>query len=81
VISKPPLLRGDLERRLTLAFDYYAWVRPHQGLAGATPVEVYLGRRPAQLDAVAPPRGRRGEGTGIAPPFEIRDLDPEHHLP
>jgi transposase InsO family protein len=80
--SKPPLLRGDLERRLTSTFDYYAWLRPHQGLAGATPVEVYLGKKPVYLEAVAPPRGRRGEGTGIPPPpFEVRYLDPEHRLP
>lgn len=80
--ARPPLLRTDLERRLTLAFDYYAWLRPHQGLAGATPVEVCLGRRSARLDAVAPPRGRPGEWSGIPPPpFEIRYLDPEHHLP
>jgi transposase InsO family protein len=80
--SKPPLLRGDLERRLTVAFDYYAWLRPHQGLAGATPVEAYLGKKPVHLEAVAPPRGRRGEWTGIPPPpFEVRYLDPEHHLP
>ena len=80
--SKPPLLRSDVERRLTVAFDYYAWLRPHQGLAGAAPAEVYLGRRPDHLDAIAPARGRRGEGTGIPPPpFEVRYLDPEHRLP
>jgi transposase InsO family protein len=80
--ARPPLLRRDLERRLTLAFDYYICLRPHQGLAGATPAEVHLARRPGHLDAVAPPRGRPGERTGIPPPpFEIRHLDPEHHLP
>lgn len=78
----PPLLRGDLERRLTSAFHYYAWLRPHQGLAGATPVETYLGKTPVHLDAVAPPRGQRGERTGIPPPpFEVRYLDPERRLP
>jgi transposase InsO family protein len=80
--AKPPLLRADLERRLTLALDYYVWLRPHQGLAGATPVEVYLGHRPAHLDAVPPPRGRPGECAGIPPPpFKVRHLDPEHRLP
>ena len=79
---KPPLLRADLERRLALAFDYYVWCRPHQGLAGATPAEIYLGRRPAHLDAIAPPRGRLGESAGFPPPpFEIRYLDPDHRLP
>jgi transposase InsO family protein len=80
--ARPPLLRSDLERRLTLAFDYYAWLRPHAGLAGATPVEVHLGTRAAHLDAITPPRGRPGEATGIPPPpFVLRYLDPENRLP
>jgi hypothetical protein len=79
--SRPPLLRTDVERRLTLAFTYYAWRRPHQGLEGATPVEVWLGSRPARLDAIPPPRGRPGEGPRFQPSFEIRYLDPERRLP
>lgn len=80
--ARPPLLRSDLERRLALAFDYYAWLRPHCGLAAATPVEVHLGTRAAHLDAITPPRGRPGEATGIPPPpFELRYLDPENRLP
>jgi transposase InsO family protein len=80
--AKPPLLRVDLERRLALALDYYVWLRPHQALAGATPAEIYSGCRPARCDAVQPPRGRPGEGTGIPPPpLELRYLDPEQRLP
>jgi transposase InsO family protein len=80
--SNPPLLRADLERRLTLTFDYYAWLRPHQGLGGATPAEVHIGSRAAHLDAITPPRGRPGEATGIPPPtFELRYLDPDNRLP
>jgi transposase InsO family protein len=80
--ARRPLLRSDLERRLTIAFDYYAWLRPHCGLAGATPSELYLGRTAAHLDAIAPPRGRPGEWAGIPPPpFELRYLDPETRLP
>jgi transposase InsO family protein len=80
--ARPPLLRNDLERRLTLAFDYYAWLRPHQGLGGATPAEVHIGSRAAHLDAITPPRGRPGEATGIPPPtFELRYLDPDNRLP
>jgi transposase InsO family protein len=80
--ARPPLLRSDLERRLTLAFDYYAWLRPHQGLAGATPAEVHIGSRAAHLDAITPPRGRPGEWSGIPPPpFELRYLDPDNRLP
>lgn len=82
VSASPPLLRGDLERRLTLAFGYYVCLRPHQALAGATPAEVYIARGPGYLDAVAPPRGRPGEGPGTPPPpFEIRYLDLERRLP
>jgi transposase InsO family protein len=33
---RPPLLRRALENRLSLAFRYYLWLRPHQGLAGPT---------------------------------------------
>lgn len=80
--ARPPLLRTDLERRLTLAFDYYVWLRPHQGLAEAAPAEFYFGRKPAYLDAISPPRGRPGELAVIPPPpFEIRYLDPERSLP
>jgi transposase InsO family protein len=79
--SRPPLLRADLERRLTLGLSYYAWLRPHQGLEGATPAEVWLGSGPAHPDAIPPPRGRPGERPSFRPSFEIRYLDPERHLP
>jgi transposase InsO family protein len=78
---RPPLLRTDLERRLAVAFDYYVWLRPHHGLGGATPAEVFLGRRPAHLDAVPPPRGQPGQHVELTPPIEIRYLDAEHRLP
>lgn len=77
---RPPLLRADLERRLAFAFDYYAWLRPHQGLAGATPAEIFLDQRPAHLDALAPPRRRPGETVPFTPPCEIRHLDSVHRL-
>jgi hypothetical protein len=35
----------DLERRLETALAHYLVFRPHQGLHGATPAEVLLGRR------------------------------------
>ena len=79
--TRPPLLRHDLERRLDLAFGYYLCLRPHRGLAGATPAESMLGLRPAHLDAVPPPRGRPGERVEDSPPFEFRYLGPDRSLP
>jgi hypothetical protein len=75
--ERPPLFKADLERRLAVAFDYYAWLRPHQGLEGRTPAEIFLERRPAHLDAVPPPRGRPGERVEFTGVFEVRYLDPE----
>jgi transposase InsO family protein len=69
-----PLNLGDLECRLEPALTHYLCFRPHQGLKGATPVEAFLGIDPACNNAVAPPRGQRGEGTQ-QPPFEIRFLE------
>jgi transposase InsO family protein len=78
--SRPPLLRRDLEGRLGLALLYYLWLRPHQGLSGATPADVLLGskRTPA---VVPPPRGRPGAQLDVSLRFEIRHLDPEKRLP
>jgi transposase InsO family protein len=75
-----PLVREDLDRRLHVALDYYAHSRPHQGLGGATPAEVYQGLTPASRAAVQPPRGRAGEGTHKLP-FTIKFVDPEEQLP
>jgi transposase InsO family protein len=79
--ARPPLLRADLERRLASALEYYLRLRPHRGLAGATPFESMLGLRPAHLDAVPPPRGRPGEAVEVLPPFELRYLGPDRSLP
>jgi transposase InsO family protein len=79
--EQPPLLRSDLERRLTVSFDYYAWLRPHQGLVGTTPAERLMGQRPQHLDAVPPPRGQPGEHVALQTPFEVRYLDRQPHLP
>ncbi len=78
--TRPPLLRPDLERRLALAFLYYLWLRPHQGLAGATPAEVHLGPKISPA-AGPPPRGRPGEQLQVSLGVEIRHLDPEKRLP
>lgn len=75
-----PLLRQDLERRLEYALHDYAFLRPHQGLGGATPAELYFDLEPAHLSAVHPPRGRPGDGPHRSP-FAIDYLDPEHRFP
>jgi hypothetical protein len=59
---------------------HYAQFRPHQGLGGATPAEMYFGRTPSHLSAIPPPRGRPGEGPTDLP-FRIEYLDAERLLP
>jgi len=54
--------------------------RPHQGLGGATPAEMYFGTTPAHLSAIPPPRGRAGEGP-MDLPFRVDYLDAERLLP
>lgn len=75
-----PLTQADLERRLAAALVHYVCVRPHEGLQGATPAEVFLGAEPAHRSAVEAPRGRPGEGSPVAP-FDIEYLDPEGQHP
>ena len=79
--SFKPVHRADLERRLGLVVPYYASLRPHQGLGGSTPAEVYLGLLPAHLAAVPPPRGRPGEIVAGVRSATIDHLDPERRLP
>lgn len=72
------LLREDLEPRIGLGLFYYSVLKPHQGLAGATPAEVYFQKEPARLSAVPPPR----EIDPMPPPaFVIRHLDAARRLP
>jgi transposase InsO family protein len=78
----PPLSLSHLEHRVELGLCYYATWRPHQGLRGATPAELYFGQQPAGHDAVPPPRA--GPGTMSGPgklPFEVVYLDAEQRLP
>ncbi len=72
------LLREDLEPRIGLGLFYYSVLKPHQGLGGATPAEIYFQKEPARLSAVPPPR----EIDPIPPPtFVIRHLDAARRLP
>jgi putative transposase len=78
----PPLSAVHLEARTELALAYYSTLRPHQGLGGATPAEVYLNEPPAVKSAVPPPRKNTKAPMGEQPlPFEVVYLDPECRLP
>jgi transposase InsO family protein len=76
----PPLTQDDLERRLEVALAHYAYFRPHRGLSGATPAEIFFGERPAHLDALPPPRGRLGDPARPLP-VGIASLDKEGRYP
>jgi transposase InsO family protein len=75
-----PLTAAELERDVRLAVTYYAYFRPHQGLGGATPAEVYFDQEPAHLRAVQPPRGRRGDPP-VRAPARIEFLEGDHRFP
>ena len=74
-VTVPPA--ADDVRR---AIHYYAFHRPHQGLGGATPAEVYFGLPPAHLSAVLPPRGKRGDPP-VPSPVVIDFLDGDERFP
>ena len=75
-----PSAAEDLAATVELGLVHYAHFRPHQGLGGATPAEMYFGRTPAHLSAIPPPRGRPGEGP-LDLPFRVEYLDAERLLP
>jgi transposase InsO family protein len=72
-----PLRRESIRRHLSL---YVAWScehRPHQGLGGKTPEEVYQGRRPANRKARWEPRPNWPEDSPCAAP----QANPKRMLP
>ena len=69
------LVKQDLERDVQLALTHYTFFRPHSGLAGATPAEIFLRLPPAHLTATPPPRGKPGEVVPF-PQFEVEHLGP-----
>jgi transposase InsO family protein len=78
----PPLSPAHLEVRTEFALAYYAHLRPHQDLGGATPAAVYYDDEPAVLRAVPPPRAKEHVSPGDEPPpFEVVFLDPERRMP
>lgn len=78
----PPLSRNQLEQKVDLGLFYYANLRPHQGLGGATPTEIYFGLTPASVHAVSTSRaGPRLPAKPSQLPFELAWLDDERRLP
>ncbi len=78
----PPLSADHLEARTRLALMYYSTLRPHQGLGGATPAEVFLDEEPAIKSAKPPPRKCDVNAPGEEPlPLEVVFLDRERLLP
>ena len=77
---RPPLSIHDLWRRLEVGLVYYALWKPHQGLSGATPGEMYYGRSPAHIEAKRPRRAYELKDESDQQLFEIY-LDPDCLLP
>jgi len=72
-------------RRLDAGLYYYAFHKPHQGLNGATPAELYSSVAPAHISAKRPLREyeieKKRETASDSDLFEIAYLDPEQRLP
>lgn len=78
----PPLSADHLEARTRLALMYYSALRPHQGLGGATPAEIYFDEEPAIKSAKPPPRKSEVASPCEEPlPLEVVFLDRERLLP
>jgi putative transposase len=78
----PPLSAAHLEARVEFALAYYSQLRPHQGLGGATPAEVYRGETPKAQLAAPPPRKTKEPANGERPlPLEVVFLDHERRMP
>ena len=81
--SRQPLTINELWQRIDTGLVYYAAQRPHQGLDGATPYEVYFGLRQAHINATRPRRAYEAarHGPDHDPLFEIEYIDCERLLP
>lgn len=78
----PPLSPSHLEKKVTVALDYYARLRPHQGLHAATPAEMYFQQVPAASRAIRPPRAHSREpAAAVDPPFVVAFADDQRRLP
>jgi putative transposase len=72
---RPPLTAAALHQRLQTGLHYYAYLKPHQSLGGATPAEMYYGISAARQQAVRPPRAYENKPDDTL--FEIAYLDPD----
>jgi hypothetical protein len=78
------LTPADLVRRIVIGLFYYGQHKPHQGLRGATPAEVYFGLKSACLQPKRPLREFELVSNKKPPDelsLEIEYLDGEHLLP
>jgi len=73
-----PLHRDDLHARLHTGLYYYARHKPHQGIKGATPAEMYYGKQPACLNAVRPHRAYEKKSDDKL--FDVAYFDPDRLL-
>ena len=76
---RPPLTASDLQAKLLAGLYYYAYHKPHQGIRGATPSELYYSQTPICQAAVRPRRSYEKKSDDKL--FEIAYLDPEELLP
>jgi hypothetical protein len=66
-----PLRRGTFRHDLALVLDWYNEHRPHTGLGGRTPNEVYFHRRPSHRQPRFEPRPRWPRGPPCAKPWAL----------
>ena len=89
-----PIRWRTVGRQLSLFVVWYNGQRPHAGLAGATPEEIYFGRLPAHHRPRFEPRARWARSSRCARPqapvhgrpgvrlaLEVRYLEGRAHLP
>ena len=67
-----PLRRGAMRRRIAAYVAWFHEHRPHQGLGGRTPEEVFLRKRPRNERARLEPRARWPARSGCAGPLARR---------
>jgi hypothetical protein len=77
--TRPPLAPDDLYSRLHAGLHYYGYHKPHQGINGATPAELYYGKTPACTNATRPSRAYEKKSDHKL--FDIAYLDPDRLLP
>ncbi|MEO8361016.1 MAG: hypothetical protein ABI672_13380 [Vicinamibacteria bacterium] len=65
----------DLDKRLAMALTFYLQ-KPHKGLGGRAPIDVFEAIVDRAARAIPAPRGSPGEGAHD-PPLHVRFLDPQ----